>query len=534
MAQYVGLPWRFIFTDLNTVTTTWADGLLTNRTLTFNLDQPAQIAASVYPDDPRVNLLFTDGYPLVAQSNRLVYAFRREAPAPIGSTPQDPWVCRGAGILMQPEDEADTDIPLTNFTAFDPWALMAAWPVWASGGLPGPQGYNFLGPYNGTYWALTVYKAALDAIAAGQWGPTPSFVGPPGTGGNGSFIDAGDGSRSGEGDQYQDWGGTSFYQGTLEITPVIDLTLTSGNTVADTWTQLCDAGNCDIVLTPIYDPVNRPGYTHELSIYNLAGCERPNSIFSWAMLRRNLKRIDRMHDATPGGFLNLGLYFGGAGGNVPTPLLGPLIPSDASIDTFGPYWSTQFQPNQTDLINPAAILQLLQQALTLGKQGKRTLTMDPIPERSPIPLLDYNIGDRAPVYAPNKLRVTAAGFQRVQTIPVQITDDGIEEIVGLVTSPDWRQVGAIVTTELVDGGTGYVIGDTGFIDTGNQEATYIVDSVSGGAVVTYTITDAGSGYAVGDGDPPGSGITTETGGSSPGSGTGFTISITAIDTAGTC
>lgn len=505
MAQYRGLPWRFIFTDLNTVTTTWAEGLLTNRTLTFNLDQPAQIAASVYPDDPRVNLLFTDGYPLVAQSNRLVYAFRREAPPPIGSTPQPPWVCRGAGILMQPEDEADTDIPLTNFTAFDPWALMAAWPVWQSGGLPGPQGFNYLGPFNGTYWALNVYMNALDAIAAAQWGPTPTFAG------NGSFIDAG-----------PDWGGTTFYEGTLEITPPIQLTLTSGNTVADTWSQLCDAGNCDIVLTPIYDPINRPGYTHELSIYNLAGSERPNSIFSWAMLRRNLKRIDRMHDATAGAFANIGQYFGGAGGNVPTPFLGPLIPSPANIETFGPYWSTQFSPNQTDLINPQAILQLLQQSLTLAKQGKRTITMDPIPERSPIPLLDYTYGDRVPVYAPSKLRVAAGGFQRVQTIPVQITDDGIEEIVGLIMSPDWRQVGGIVTSALVAGGSDYVVGDTGTIDTGNFAATYIVDSVSGGAVVTYTITAPGGGYAVV------SGATTEDGGAQPGVGMGFIISITAV------
>jgi len=518
MAQYVGLPWRFIFTDLNTVTTTWAEGLMTNRTLTFNLDAPSQIAASVYPDDPRVNLLFTDGYPLVAQTNRLVYAFRREAPPPVGSTPQPPWVCRGAGILMQPEDEADTDIPLTNFTAFDPWALMAAWPVWQSGGLPGPQGFNYLGPFNGTYWALNVYMNALGALAAAQWGPTPLYAG------NGSFIDAGDGSRSGEGDQYQNWGGTSFYQGTLEITPPIQLTLTSGNTVADTWTQLCDAGNCDIVLTPIYDPVNRPGYTHELSIYNLAGVERPNSIFSWAMLRRNLKRIDRMHDATAGAFQNLGQYFGGAGGNVPTPLTGPLIPSGANIETFGPYWSTQFQPNQTDLIDATAILQLLQQSLAVSKQGKRTITMDPIPERSPIPLLDYFPADRVPVYAPNKLRVTAAGPQRVQTLPVQITDDGIEQIVGLVTSPDWRQVGGIDTSVLDDGGSGYAVGDTGTVDTGNFAATYVVDSVSGGVVVTYTITDPGGGYEVT------TGATTEVGGSQPGSGSGFTIDITAVTT----
>jgi hypothetical protein len=43
-----------------------------------------------------------------------------------------------------------------------------------------------------------------------------------------------------------------------------------------------------------------------------------------------------------------------------------------------------------------------------------------------VPLRDYTIGDRVNVHASKRLRVTADGLQRVQTIPIQITDDGIE------------------------------------------------------------------------------------------------------------
>lgn len=414
MTTFVGLPWRFIFTDLATETTTWAEGLLTNRKYTETLDQSSVIEADVFPDDKRVNLLYKDGYPLVAQSNRLIYGFRREGAAGSDGTP---WVCRAAGLLMQPEDQADADVPISHLSAWDPWQYLGARPcVDSAGNLPGTQGLQsyFLGD-TGDQIVLNLLKNTISAEA--------SSTAPIG---NGTFIDAG-----------PDWGGTAFYGGTLESTPEIVINFQQGTSVADAWTQLCNAGNLDIVLRPIYDPINRPGYTHELNIYNLAGVEQPSAIFAWDMLTRNLKNIDRLHDATPGNFFNKGLYYSGQGG-IPIPSSGPLENGD-SITAFGTWWSQQFFPNQTQTVDlGSATYSLLVQSLVLAKQGKRTLTMDPIPERSPRPFIDYFIGDRVPVYASKALRVTSAGLQRVQAIPVEISDDGIENIASLLTSPDFR------------------------------------------------------------------------------------------------
>lgn len=397
---FEGYQWRFLFTDLGCVTTTWANGLLSSRAISKTLGQPTTIEAQVVSDDPRVNTIFSDGFPLVAQSNRLVFAFRRE-----GGTP--PWVCRAAGILMSPEDQGTTDIATSHFTAYDPRQLLAGRPCTnADGTLPGSLGLNFLGVTGDTIVTTLLERTILNE--------------------GGCFIDAG-----------VDHGGTLYWTGTIETTDPIDFTVQQGTMVGEAWSTLEQTGNLDIVLTPIYDPVRRPGYTHELSIYRMAGSEKPGAVFGWDRLNRAVAQIDRMHDGTPGAFFNKVQYYAGQGGS-PVPITGPLVNAE-SVAAFGSYWAQQFFPALTS-VDPtgAAVLALAAQALVLAKQGKRTLTITPTPERAPVALLDYDVGDRIPVYASDRLRVTADGLQRVQGIPIQINDDGIEQIGGLLCSPDWQ------------------------------------------------------------------------------------------------
>lgn len=82
--------------------------------------------------------------------------------------------------------------------------------------------------------------------------------------------------------------------------------------------------------------------------------------------------------------------------------------------------------------------------------------------------------------------------------------------------------GAILTSSLNSGGAGYAVGDTGAISGGLISAVYIVVTVSGGAVTSYMLV-GGTGYVTN------TDVQTQPGGSQPGSGTGFTIDITAVD-----
>lgn len=260
----------------------------------------------------------------------------------------------------------------------------------------------------------------------------------------GCFIDAGTA-----------WGGTPEYDArlaagdvVLQTTPTIDFHVDAGQMVADAWDNLCQAGNLDIVLTPIYDPSrsitpHSDGetyyFTHELNIYSLAGKYRPNARFTWNRLNRSAANVERMHDATPGAFFDKVQYYAGQGG-FPVPSTGPLVNADA-LAAFGSYWATQFWPEQTAtiILDGPMTLALATQALTLAKQGTRTITITTIPERAPIPILGYQVGDFVPIYISDALRVESDGYQRVQTIPVAIDDDGIETVAGLITSPDWRE-----------------------------------------------------------------------------------------------
>lgn len=505
MAVYRGYPWRFVVTDLLGQTTTWADGLFTNRKIIFNLNAAAEIDCDVYPNDRRVNLLFApDSFRLVAQSNRLIYAFRRENPDPGHAFP---WVCRAAGIIMSVEDQSDTDTPLTSLVAYDAWKYLEARPCvdgTVNHNLPGPNGFVPLWPANRPEIIAITFLA--NSIAAEGGAPL---------GGNGCFID-----------YPTAMGGTPFYGTTtpavVQRCSPISLTIQQGMSVASLWTELCNAGVCDIVLFPVWDPINRPGYTHEVGIYNLAGVEQPTAIFGWDQYGRSTRKIDRLHSAVPGDYFNKGQYFTGQGG-FPTPI--PPYESAAQIAAFLPYWVTQFSPSQPDVPPFGNIVEgLLIQAAQQAKQGKRTIQIDTIPERSPNPLIDYSIGDRVVVHASDNLRSPIDGFVRVETIPIDISDDGIESVASLLVAPDWRHVGPIATASVGFGGINYIVGDTGTIDAGNALATYVVQSVGGaGNVTSFTIATPGNGYMI---SPPF--WPTETSGIQPGAGSDFQVSIDTL------
>lgn len=71
-------------------------------------------------------------------------------------------------------------------------------------------------------------------------------------------------------------------------------------------------------------------------------------------------------------------------------------------------------------------------------------------------------------------------------------------------------------------GIGYAVNDTGYVLTGSSDASYIITKVAhGGAVAGYALTNMGTAYATTSPSP------TIAGGSQPGSGNGFVLSIAA-------
>lgn len=423
-----GVLARLVVTDLFGNVTTWLPRGLLNAGFTAQLNQPMTITADVRSSDAGVNTLYTDGFPLVAQSNRLIYVFLNERPGELPTS----YVIRGAGILMSPQDQADADIGTTHIAAFDAWQWLMGIPAFFdSSGTEIPQeGRPFWG-VAGNVIAMTVLGDALQSlIALGYQGPGFGVL-PVGFG----LIDLPA--------SYGGAAASGFWSGTEETTPTLDFLVQAGQTVGDVFTGLSSAGNdeegtaaaLDIWMEPIYDPANRPGYINQISVFNLMGEDKPAAVFGWGRMNRTATTADREHDGTPGSFVNIAQFVAGQGGEL-DPILSPIQSLPASVNTYYPYWAQQFFPGQpfASVVENLAI-----QALTLQGQGKRTFLIDVDPLRGALPFRDYGIGDRVPIYSTEGQRVASSGLQRVEGIPVLINSDGVTTVSQLLTSPDWPQ-----------------------------------------------------------------------------------------------
>lgn len=399
--------WRFLISDLEHVTLTWLDRLAAGRSVTRLLDAPSTIDFSVPSDNPSVNIEHTDGFPFVSEGVRLVHCFRREETAP--DTFQ--WIYRAGGILGTLTDNAESDIARTLCRAFDPWWYANRRPCVSFDGtdyvLPGSNGISFDDTQVGVI-AATMLKNTI--LAHGN-----------------AYIDAG-----------PDYGGTSYWEGEIEVLPQIDYNIAQGRSVGDVWTDLTNQGYCDIVLTPVYDPVFRPGILCDLSIVAQAGTVRESAIFGWDSFPRSLVGINRQYDGSKR--VNVFKGFAGQGGVTDGGTAGQDIPEEIdtySIDTYGEYWAQQFFPQYGTAAGIIAVESLIARAVALAANGQTTLVISPAPARSPSPFTDYDLGDRVPVRARSAFRdpMLVDAYQRVYGIPIEISDDALETVRQILSVP---------------------------------------------------------------------------------------------------
>ncbi len=402
-------PWRIILTDRDEETISLFDKRAAEKQFVFTLNAPATSTGLVASDDPMIHLPYPDpDSPSVLTNNsRLLFAFRREPPLTV-NTP--PYVCRFAGVVLTVED-VGADAPTTRYTAYDPWQLLMSRPIRI------PSGAH-AGEVVGETGLTFDENARASDIALSLLALTELFDGDV-------LIDSSD-------------------AGLLEDTdPLLArLTLEQGTSVGEAWQQLCDTGTIDIWLEPIYEPITNPGKIAVLHIYKKKANNQFGQVMAWDKGPRSLTSISRMVDGTR--LANVIRY-----------ITGFFIPGSdqtdaASIAEFGKYWAQQTFPAGED---PNYVAGLAFAQLQLRKTGQRTMTANPSPERSPLPLRDYALGDYVPVWASRNLREPigidfqayfdhpeydpgAWGYQRVYVIPIDVDDNGVATVPELTTSVD--------------------------------------------------------------------------------------------------
>jgi hypothetical protein len=378
--------WRFLITDLDGVQITTLDALARDRSITYELNRPTQIRGTVSSDSHEVNELHTDGFPFLAEGDRLLYCFRRDYDGDSGSNV--PWTCRASGIILMYDDAGDTDEGNTTFTAYDPWQYLYALPV------PNPNDPTLTGNLNIKYTDTQVQLIIQDILANAfalynqDWPFDSSVM-----------------------NMFLDW-----LNGTYETLPEITITFPKGQTIGEAFTVLCDRGGCDIVIDPLYDPVNFPGFLGRLNVYSIVGDEKPEAIFAWDKPSHSTNQVSRLVDGTRR--KNKLRLHGTQGG----PSAGTLT-ENASVNRFGQYWSEEFLVQEEHTVGVA---QIAQELIDTYSEHARTVTIGAIPERSPEPFLEWFVGDEVRVFASNNLRATMSGFQRVSGFTLTLSDDQLE------------------------------------------------------------------------------------------------------------
>lgn len=427
---YESPPWRFVLCDLDGHTITFLDPIAMNRQLLFTLDAPMTGGFDVPSDEPEVNIVDPSGdFPNLSYNNKIIVCLRRENPQP---GVQPPWVVRGVGLVMQPNDEItpNTDSPITHVAFYDAWQYWYSRPVLDSAGLlPGKGGLTY--PNADFTGELNPARIIRDLL-------TNSIIGGPAGGPDAAenlFVDFGQPGAP---------GGGAFYEGNIDsvvITPLSGpINFRQGMMLGEAITQIVEMGACDVILKPIWDPENRPGLMDEVWVYELAGSKKNNVVFSWDKPGRSLNGMNRLSDGQQMG--NVEQFYAGQGGD-------PVArqDDDDSITSYGPYWQQEFYSgNEAFPVSYVALVALAR--ARANALGKETFTCDVAPEFGPIPFQEYYLGDQTRVYATSRFRAPIfpivdpdtddewVNMYRVYAIPVSIPDDAPETVAQLLmTSP---------------------------------------------------------------------------------------------------
>lgn len=446
MVALVDPLWRWAVTDLGGTVLTFLDRLASDRLVQPNLNAALQMSGTVPSDSPEINILHTDNFPFLAEGVRQLYGFRRENDTIVPGTSCDAhgyYTLRAATLILQITDESGSGDARSRFSAWDPWQYLLYRPIYrlvdAVETLLPQQGHTY-----STTW--TMDQVVIDILT--------------------NMHDAADASDPNAAVKYGfiDWGWSAFYGDCTDsqiqtcATSADGWHIEPGTSVGQALQDICAAGYMDIVLTPIYDPVNRPGILCELSIFaqnsdpdSGAGSRNYAAQFAWDAPGRSLVGFTDLFDGTERA--NEVQFRNGTAGPLVT------LQRDAtSVGVYGEYWTEQSFPGQTQAV---AVEAIAAEQLVLRKDYKQTLTVNPAPERSPEPWVDYMVGDRVPIFIGKAQRggyvlgdnptrgALPPGFtgavpvpdpatfvwQRVYGIPVSIDDNGVETVSELLVGP---------------------------------------------------------------------------------------------------
>lgn len=384
--------WRIILGDLTGRPIANYSTLARGRTVTPRFMRPDSFTARVPSSHNDVGGTHTDGLPKLEALCRTIRAFRREQQAD-GSFA---FVCRHSGIVWTVQDEGDEDGGAwTTFTSYSPMQRLST-------RFTGVDANARVGDA-----AQLAKQLVDDTNALGYTGISTSAA-------LGAQFDVST-SRS---VQYQR---ASVGQSILDLASAYN--------------------SFDLDMRPIYQaPGTEDGTLVVMSCVARKGSYKPNAVFAWGMSPHNVSRISREID--PSGVANIVTGIGGsltgADGIVSTKT------SPGSVARFGRYEA--IDSSATGLTDQAFLDAIVSDEVTRSAWPSTIVNVTPATSdaladgtkrgRTPQPWTDFDLGDTVPVYASAALRGGYAGQMRVYGFTVNISDENVESMPNVVTSPE--------------------------------------------------------------------------------------------------
>ena len=406
MPTYPPVFWRFVLCNKNGKPISMLDGIASDVRFDYILNRAAVMSFSVPSEDPRVNILHTDGDPYLDVGDRVMKAWRK---TPIGST-ETPggWELKFAGRVWSLEDTGDGDTVRTSVVCFDPLKILEK---------------RVCRNDDGTYWD--------DQKPVEFWNGAvyPAVIGRPEDGSSGAKIIKKLIQR------------TRDYAGPVHINLSGNWEDTSGMTlsfdqamVSDAIATITDTITCDLEVT---DGGGSPGYlnAYDGTFMRLGGVARLGSdktatVFFYyaktpftASEYTRTKSLDMMANA---------IHFMGksrAGWRV----------SAEDATSQDDFLVMEDVASLTGIEHSAIAQKLADIQLALRKDPRDIVTVLPTPESSSMPWNDYWLGDTVSVEAATTpfpvTRQTVSGAQRIYGISLAIDDDYGEHVTDLITTP---------------------------------------------------------------------------------------------------
>lgn len=378
--------WRIMLCNVDGVPLRNLAPVAYDRTGSWKLNRPATLTFKVPSNDPRVNTIHSDGFPLLEPQTRTVKAYQRTGAAT--------YTLRFTGWVWDVQDDSDADGQMaTTVTCIDPLQILTQRDV-VNAALDGFPDYADAPGHHPSWFtatqATTIVKTIIDR--------TNSHYGTC---------------------------GITTTSGTFDTTATRIIPNPPDLMIWGTIVYLMEAIDGFDLKLDYLDQTD--GVLARINCLSSRGTNKPAAVFNWGAGKNNCSRIRRLQQGQQ--LANSGFAWGGEPGGASQ--IHTVEENSASITAYRRRRAVRQHPEITAQTFLDAILD---DDIAWRKSPRESVEVFPVKDLAPDPWTDFDLGDTITVNVGADLRGGFTGLQRVYGWEIEMGD--VEKVTKILTKPD--------------------------------------------------------------------------------------------------